>query len=612
MQSKKLMKCAIACIPCFFVASNLHAQTQRQQNNPLDQLQPTDTKASYDVPAMSASKESANNDRQFPVTSISLKKIVPNAAKTGVASLEAVDDAQLNSMIKQLLTDTQNTPTYQQIIELSAQLSLVLRQRGDILSTVFVPAQKVEQGALELHLLQGTLGKVDVTGNKTKSDDIIANAFDAFTGKVVTRNEVESQLLRIQNLLPGVTASGAFRRGAGLGESDAVINVGEIDSFHGSVYIDNYGNAATGEVRLGSRFVFNNPFGWEDRLRFDLLANETPDGFDDPNNPIKKDDYECCFGGVSYEIFNDALTYSYGIEWFHTQYDIGNNADFQLARLGFSGESESTRLFANYFRTLTSTFTDTITVAWSYTESELSALNNALGRDVLLNRDQVAEWNLGYSFTLRDGVDVYYGQLNAFIESESDHLFPLPDSWVGRSDDTVNELGFAVTPSRLGADDGSSNRLHADLHAQVASLTDNVKFKGHLAFQMTSDILAPVQQLSLAGPYAVRAYPSGSFLADTGVLASLDVIVPLMPSLELSAFYDVANGEIKSANDAADTDATIQGAGIGLKYSYQNQLTVQLTAARGIRVDGGNIRTGGDDVTGRDNTQLFASILYNF
>lgn len=616
MQSKKLMKCAIACIPCFFVASHVNAQTQRQQNNPLDQLQPTNTAASYDVPQMSDGRGSVtsetNKNRQFPVQSIDLKLIVPNVTKNGVARLDLVNDEELNTMIKTLLNDTQNQPTYNQLIQLSADLSQVLRLRGEILSTVFVPAQKVQRGALELHLLQGTLGNVAVTGRQSQSADIIGRAFDAFKGKVVTRHEVESQLLRIQNLLPGVNASGTFRRGSGLGESDAVINVSKADTFKGSVYMDNYGNQATGEIRLGSRFVVNNPFGWEDRLRMDLLANETPDGFDEPNNPIKKDDYECCFGGVSYEVFTDSLKYSYGIEWFHTQYDIGNNADFQLARLGFSGESDSTRLFVNYYRTLTSTFTDTLTVAWSYTESELSALNDALGRDVLLNRDQVGEWNLGYSFTLRHGVDVFYGQLNAFFETKDTDLFPVPSGWVGRNEDVVNELGFAVTPSRLGADDGGSNRLHADLHALVASLSNRVKLKGHLALQMSSDILAPVQQLSLAGPYGVRAYPSGSFLADTGVLTSVDLVFPLMPSLELSAFYDIANGEIKSADENADVDATIQGAGIGLKYQYQNQLTVQLTAAKGINVEDDNIRTGGGEVTGRDNTQLFASILFNF
>ena len=619
MQSIKLTKCALACIAGFVVTSNVYAQTQRQQNNPLDQLQPTDNSVSYDVPAITTTEELVEGKQTFSVNSIVLKSVVPNSAGTAPESFEQLNDPQLNQHITQKLNANNNRLTYSQLQLLAAELSQVLRERGELLSTVYVPAQTVQQGQLELHLLQGTLGKVTVQGQETGSEDVISGVFQPYVGEVVSRGNIESQLLRIQNLLPGVSALGAFRQGDKLGQSDAVINVTEFESFSGSVYLDNYGNDTTGEHRLGTRMVFNNPTGMEDRLRVDILANETPDGFDDPNNPIKKDDLQCCFGGLSYEMFTDSLKYSFGIEWSHTQYDIGNNADAQLAMLGFSGESNTTRLFAKYYSNLTSAFSDTWTLGWSYSRSDLSARNHTLGQDVLLNRDRVPELDLGYTFTLRDGQDVYFGHVAGFFEPSKYGGFPLPEGWVGHSETTTNSLGMLVPASRAGADDGSSTRLNADLNAVIGSLSDSIRLEGRLALQLSNDILAPFQQFSIAGPYGVRAYPSGSFLADEGLLASVDVVMPVTSSLDLSVFYDIGHGESNELDPASVFDATIQGIGAGLNFRYDDALVVQVTAAYGLGVSDGengqpgpNIRNGGEEVTGRDDTQFFASIIYNF
>jgi hemolysin activation/secretion protein len=466
--------------------------------------------------------------------------------------------------------------------------------------------------------LQGILGGTQVVGDSLRNKDVIQGLFAPLLNKVVRRDEVESQLMRVQHLLPGVTAQGSFSRGERLGQSIATITVAEFAPFHGSIYLDNYGNQSTGEFRLGARFVFNNPTGFEDRLTVDLVANETPDGFDDPQNPIEKDDFQCCFGGFQYEMFSDSLLYSYGFAWSRTQYDIGNNADFQLARLGFSGESNTTRLFFNYHQTLTPTYSQTWSLNWTFSEADLMARNDFIGADVLLNRDQVPEYDLGYSFTKHHETNVYYGQIGAFFGTDPDSSFPIPTDVFGYDDSPVNVFGQAVGPSRVGSNDNSF-RVKADLFAQLNSVSEAVQFKARMAMQKSSDILSPIQQFSLAGPYAVRAYPSGSFLADSGLLLSLDATYALSHSADLTVFYDVAYGELNDIDPAAEFDATIQGLGLGLQYRHSNDWEVKLTAATALGISDGvngeprpNIRNGGEEVTGRKDTQVFASFLYNF
>ena len=150
-------------------------------------------------------------------------------------------------------------------------------------------------------------------------------------------------------------------------------------------------------------------------------------------------------------------------------------------------------------------------------------------------------------------------------------------------------------------------------------MSDIVRFKGRVALQYTNDILAPVQQFGLAGPFGVRAYPSGSFLADSGVLASLDVQFPVTQDLAFSVFYDIGYGSVNDPDRTAAFDATIQGAGIGVNYQYSDTIILQLSAARGLSITEGangepgpNLRNGGEEVTGRDDNQVFASLIFNF
>ena len=238
----------------------------------------------------------------------------------------------------------------------------------------------------------------------------------------------------------------------------------------------------------------------------------------------------------------------------------------------------------------------------------------------MLNRDRVPEWDLSYTFTLRDDIDVYYGQVAFIYERPEGFPFPIPSKWVGYSNERQrNAIGQLVTPSRLGADDTNSVRLSGDLNTLISSVSDFVRFKGRFAFQYSNDILAPVQQFSLAGPFGVRAYPSGSFLADSGALASLDVQFPVNQDLELSVFYDIGYGSVNDLDRTAAFDATIQGAGVGVNYRYSDKLIIQLSAAHGLGISDGvdgqpgpNLRNGGEEVTGRDENQVFASLIFNF
>lgn len=616
---KKMTQNVFVCLLCFVFANHVNGQT-RQQNNPLDKISPADTQTSYDLPAINDEEANLSKNVKLSVQVIDVVRLVPNASKTAVARLEPVNDPILTDMATSLLEKTNNQPSYDQLNSLTATMSKELRDRGQILSTVYIPAQKITAGRLALHLLEGTLGDIEIIGKPSLSSDVIEKRFAKHTGKVATREGLESSFLRVQNLLPGVSALGSFKPGNGLGESVAIIDINKINTFSGSVYLDNYGNEATGEHRLGTRFFVNNPFGLEDRLRVDIIANQTPDGFDDPQNPIDKNDVQCCFGGFSYEIFSDNLLFSAGLEWSHTQYDIGNNASAQLASLGFNGESNKTRLFLNYYKTLTRKFSNTWSLGVSVSRADLLARNEIFGGDVLLNRDRVSEYDLNYSFTLRHKRHTYYGQIAALYENSDLVFFPIPSKWIGNTNETtVNEIGQTVRPSRLGSDQDNSFRVTGDLNALFGGLAKKLTVKTRLAFQFSEDVLAPVQQFSLAGPYGVRAYPSGSFIADNGLLGSIDLQYALLNGLGLSVFYDIGHGDSNDINGASEFDATIQGIGLGARYQYSNMLSVNLTIAHGLGVSDGvngapapNIRNGGEEVSGRDTNQIFASIIYNF
>ncbi|MDD5634450.1 MAG: ShlB/FhaC/HecB family hemolysin secretion/activation protein [Candidatus Omnitrophica bacterium] len=126
-----------------------------------------------------------------------------------------------------------------------------------------------------------------------------------------------------------------------------------------------------------------------------------------------------------------------------------------------------------------------------------------------------------------------------------------------------------------------------------------VKSKG----QWASEKLASQEQMFLGGIDSVRGYPSGDFLADSGVQANFELLIPafMFPDdfrlpyansyvkndLTGVIFYDYAHGERRGGTESPTekTQVFFSSMGCGFRYRCYNQLLVRLELGVPIGAD---------------------------
>ncbi|MEM7099392.1 MAG: ShlB/FhaC/HecB family hemolysin secretion/activation protein [Pseudomonadota bacterium] len=161
-----------------------------------------------------------------------------------------------------------------QLQEVAQALEEKVHEAGFGLAIAYVPAQKVKEGLVEIHVQLGALADVvvrDETGQPRAEARGLRSRFGHLLGRVVRSDALESELNRL-NRIPGMTAQGKFVPGEEVGETVLELNVTETNKFIGAAQIDNYGYEPTGESRLALSGRWNNPRGVGDSVSANLVV----------------------------------------------------------------------------------------------------------------------------------------------------------------------------------------------------------------------------------------------------------------------------------------------------------------------------------------------------
>ncbi len=162
-----------------------------------------------------------------------------------------------------------------QIESIADKITRFYRERGFILAKAYIPKQKVRDGIVNLTLLVGVLGKVEVHGNQSYSDKALSSVFDKMLMLPVTSSMIEENLYLI-NDFPGVNADGFFEPGYQVGDTKLNINIKNEDKFGAHVRLDNHGTDETGLYRLYMDGQINNALGFADYLKVSVLNASRP------------------------------------------------------------------------------------------------------------------------------------------------------------------------------------------------------------------------------------------------------------------------------------------------------------------------------------------------
>ena len=138
---------------------------------------------------------------------------------------------------------------------------------------VVVPEQtSIGAGVLQIFVMEGSLGKVEVEGNRWTSEELIAKNLHLEEGAAINTGQLLEDINWL-NRNPGRQISPSLRPGASVGSSDVVLQVEESRPFRVFAGVENTGPRFTGSERFFVGGNWFNAFGADHRMSYQFTSD---------------------------------------------------------------------------------------------------------------------------------------------------------------------------------------------------------------------------------------------------------------------------------------------------------------------------------------------------
>ena len=460
------------------------------------------------------------------------------------------------------------------------------RERGFILAKAYIPQQHVRDGIVNLTLLLGELGEVEVQNNKRYSSNTIRNIFKSALAEPVTNDRIEERLF-LTNDLPGLSAQGYFEPGTQVGDTKLNVNVTSERWYDANVRLDNHGSARSGEYRLYSDFLLHNPLGIGDQLHIGVLGSFAPEN--------------SLYGSLRYNtiILNPRIKFSVGASNNDFVLGSGNSESGNSSSLDIKGKSVVVDASLKYQIKRSRVKNYAVGLVGSQIDSEIDL--GEINSDFL--DDSVRNIELFLEFDLLDEKNRILHQGNiGFTASE----------FIKGANEEQDESPFIV--------DFDYSML-SFVKVPFSNLESRVVLRA--SGQYAGTPLASVNQYSLAGPTRARGYAVNEYYADDAAYFGADWIFkgPNFNNLTFGGerfenlmqpflFLDYSYGKAYPFEEGGEgTEAQLFNAGVGIKLNYLTKLRGNLVFA--VPINGKNTSLEAGEEPG-DGMNLYFDLQYGF
>ncbi|MEZ2354043.1 ShlB/FhaC/HecB family hemolysin secretion/activation protein [Caballeronia sp. RCC_10] len=441
---------------------------------------------------------------------------------------------------------------------IAARIAQAYRERGYPLAQVVIPPQDVTSGELTFTVLEGKIGRVRLTvapGAPIRESMVRARLAAIQPGKPLRQAELERTMLLLSDL-PGIRVSSALETGSAPGTVDLSVTVEPVRRWNFAVAVDDYGAAPAGRWRLGAVGRLASPFGIGDNLDINLLAAERAD---------------TVYGRIGYDAPVNAYGTRAGIAYSHLYYYLGKN----FSALDAHGDADV--VTASISHPLIRSRSQNLLLRGAL---EYRSLTDKIGSVSFENPQKLYVASVGLSYESRDSF-LGGGFNSADVQLSFAHL------------NIDSALAEQIDQGPFGRHtQGNSVRLTMQAN-RLNAITQETSFFLGVSGQWANQNLDSSSRITLGGPRAVRAYSPSEAVVDEGLIGTAQLRYAVIPSLTLSAFFDIGVGRYNARSipgQGANT-VTRSGAGIGAFW----------TGPYGITVDGSIAwRTTGPDTTGDD------------
>ena len=439
-----------------------------------------------------------------------------------------------------------------QLKEAAELITRAIRSQGYVTSRVYVPAQKMGAGTVQLKVLEGKIGAIKIEGLKQFKESYVLRKMKTKPGEALLYSSLEQDLTRL-NQHPDRKVTAVLAPGEVTGTTDLILNVEETFPVHVGYTIDNTGTRLTGQLRHGVSVSHTNLLGLDDIFQTRFLIT-------DGGNFVA--------ASADYFIPVSATT------------DVSVNYTFVDTRLGGAFNDLKIRGEAHSWSAtvIQKVFENDRWDASFFAGIDFKEIGTTVNHDPS-SRDNLRVLRFGPQVSERDS------QGRTFLTTEFDFGF---DTILGANDRIdVNssrpEAGGQFFRTVIEA--GRIQKLPKELYALL-----------RVAAHLTPDKLPASEQMRAGGADTVRGYPEGDFLAERGILASAEIRAPsffiprdltfpksdfkIRDSIQLVGFVDMARLEAKGAPQNQPANQTMIGVGGGLRFNLSRRVLGRNTIFR--------------------------------
>jgi hemolysin activation/secretion protein len=456
---------------------------------------------------------------------------------SGVASLS---QEELRAQLPDVLGHEFDFP---QLQGLADKITAYYRAKGFVLARAFLPAQRIENGAVEITVVEGKLGRVNIEAAASLDPEKLKKYLSGVNeGEPLRSGPLEAGLLRLSDL-PGVRVQSVLRPGQAVGTTDLDIQVQADRSNSANVSLDNYGSRSTGRTRLSGRVSAANTFNLGDSL--DANLSTAGSGMN--------------YGRLAWQNPVGSAGSQAGAAVSTLRYKLGKD----FSTLGANGTAADLTLYA-----LSSLQRSRLASAQAQVSLDFKRFDDTANG--VLNKKRVQVLALGLSGNRQDA-----------------------DGGSSQGSATLNIGRLQLDPHAVAADaagartNGSYAKLSGQLEYQRAvidNLVASVRLGGQLAFKN----LDSSEKYSLGGPQAARAYASGAAGTDDGLLATAE-LSRIVWGVRAKVFVDAGSGRVAHKPLATElhNHRSLSDIGIGADALLPGGVQLQAAAAAPLGSDDG-------------------------
>jgi hemolysin activation/secretion protein len=426
------------------------------------------------------------------------------------------------------------------------------RKQGFVTSRAYLPPQKITEELLEIRVVEGTTGEIDVKGNRYFKTPLYKKLLAIKSGKPFNYNTLQAGLGRI-NSLPDRYAKATIQAGKEPGTTDVFLDVKDNLPIHIGFEWDTFGSRYIYTDRFKTTLSHNNLLGRDDILTVQYQGSE-------------KSYYRLLNLRYILPLIDEKLKLT--IFAADSRLKLGK----EYKDLDARGKSRLYSIYTTY-------------ALMDYGNLNLD-LNFGFDYKDIFNFQSGEETSRDRLRSIRGGVDL-------------DITDPL-----GRTLITENlEYGIPDIMAGLSEKDARCSRRGAGGKFVINSVDivrlQRMPFDSYLLWknqlQISPYILPAAAQFQIGGVANVRGYPPAEATGDRGYamtwewsfpiyLIPKDLRVPFSKSTfyrasRLVGFYDWANARLKSPMAWEEKTRTLRSAGCGFRFSLPEDFSIRLDFA---------------------------------